>query len=149
MTPRDPEGQLYDIGDTALVRCPRCSSCATLTAAPHDDVVHVDLFCGSCGHAFARDCPSDKPLRPDDWYCGVSLWLQARCNDNVLWFVNEDHLDHVEQVVAQRARSRMQQREHGWSNGIHSEQVPDWLTDPVNRGAVLRALRELRALTEL
>ncbi len=107
MTPVMPLPEPSTFLDEVLVVCPRCSSRAVITNigdAPR-------LTCGECGYVRKGGAGTPRltwwTVRQDgrEPAFGLALWLSTECcGRNVLWALNEPHLDYLEGFVASTNR---------------------------------------------
>src|SRR5689334_20768560 len=95
--------------DEVLVECPRCANRAVVRHAADAP----RMTCGQCGNVL--DSSPDTPrlswwsVRQDgrEPAFNLRLWLTTECcGGNVLWALNEPHLDYLERFVASTQRDR-------------------------------------------
>ena len=107
------------------------------------------MTCGHCGHVI--DAAADTPRMT--WWSvrndgrepafGLRLWLTRECcGNNLLWALNEPHLDYMERFVASTQRDRDFPSPPG-NRGL-SYKLPKWMQLASNREDVLRAIGHLR-----
>ncbi len=132
--------------DEVLVACPRCSSRAVITnagGAPR-------LTCGECGYVREGDAGTPHltwwTVRQDgrEPAFGLALWLSTECcGGNLLWALNEPHLDYLERFVASTNRDHDFPSPPG-NRGL-SYKLPKWMQLASNRDELLRSITRLRA----
>ena len=124
----------------------------------------VQSHCSACGHRIKVTRPAaagtgsltvrclecGKVARHKVWYertlhesgaprfHGLDLWLQTMCAGNVLWALDEAHLDFLERYVSATLR------EQGRGNGSLASRLPRWIKSAENRDAVSAGLARLR-----
>ncbi|MEV6211915.1 hypothetical protein [Kitasatospora sp. NPDC051914] len=130
---------------TASGRCPTCGR-ALRYAAEHaawpGTVRDRELRCG-CGTASRHPVavrPSWRRNQGTDPVSGLSLWLCTGVRGHVLWALDADHLDAVEEYVAAVPRPPS----HG--NATLTSRLPVWIKSAKNRRDVLIGLGRLRDL---
>jgi hypothetical protein len=159
------EGQTWnDFAEVMYVRCPRCGRCAEVRRIANDEqeieaytakyggsknFLRIfsprKLSCGFCGYNRVRNERSLSRRGPYDWYFGVPLWLQTRCCGDVLWVLNEEHLDFLEGYVG--AKQRVKAGEEAiLRNSTMASRLPRWMKSAKNREEVLRGIGKLRVL---
>lgn len=128
-----------------LVQCPRCAHRAVVHAASKSP----RLTCASCG--YVREADSETPRwtwwsdRPDgrEPSFGQPLWLvEECCGGNVLWALNEPHLDYLERFVRSTSRDREFPSSPG-NRGL-AYKLPKWMQLARNRQELLRTISRLR-----
>jgi hypothetical protein len=145
--------KLHHFSYLFLVHCPRCDKCAEVVlkdkdiellegTAPYGDsylLAPRRLVCNKCG--YVKDWAGNKVVSNDskDWYFRQPLWLQIPCCGDLLWALNEDHLDFLEEYVQATLRE-------AHPNGTMASRLPDWMKSAKNREDVLKCIRKLRAL---
>ena len=126
-----------------LIECARCGRCATLRqfTYPRDkrSVLRLgECSCLHCGHQWSTRAGSDFVTRGP-------LWLRMPCHGNVLWILNREHLDFMEQFIGAELREeRMEER----SSRRLSSALPRWMLAAKNRKDVVRCLAKLREKLE-
>jgi hypothetical protein len=73
------------------------------------------------------------------------LWLRIPCHKNMLWILNREHLDFMEQYISAELR---EQRIPAMSSRSISSSLPRWLISAKNRDNVVRCLKKLREKLE-
>jgi ribosomal protein S27AE len=138
---REPWTFLVDV----LVECPRCSGRAVIHGA--GDAPR--LVCGECG--YVRD--SDRRTLRLGWDSvgqdgrepsfALPLWLATDCcGGNVLWALNEPHLDYLERFVASTNRDHDFPSPPGHRSLAYK--LPRWMQLGSNRDELLHSIRRLR-----
>jgi len=94
------------------------------------------LTCGHCGYPKSGNGP--------DCVSALDLWLQTPCCGQVLWALNEKHLDWLEGYVAATLRERKRSSEFGWSNKSLASRLPMWVKQAKNRSDILAGIGRLR-----
>lgn len=89
-----------------------------------------------------RSIGSSRSSNPSDPHFNRPLWLQTWCAGNILWAINEEHLEEMAGFVG------AQLREHGphCSSRAMLASLPLWMKRADNRAAVLAGLDRLRRL---
>ena len=144
---------LYDFTYLFLVRCPQCDKCAEVvlrdkvngriagTTSKRDSYLFAPrrLVCTGCG--YNKDWEGNKVASNDtrDWYFRQPLWLQIPCCGEVLWALNEDHLNYLEEFVAAGLREVH-------SGGTIASRLPGWMKIAKNREDVLKCINKLRTM---
>ena len=137
-----------------LVHCPRCDGCASVVLRDgrpqkQENVPFVKgsagpflprrLVCAQCGYVKDWDGQEIPMYDPHDWYFRQPLWLQIACCGEVLWALNKEHLDFLEEFISAGLRE-------AYPNGTMASRLPEWMKSAKNREAVLKCIRKLRAM---
>jgi hypothetical protein len=128
-----------------LVECEKCGQCATLRRfvfpSPPAKKLTRGKVCrlGDCsclhgGHQWS--VPADAAF-----FTAGPLWLKTPCHNHVLWILNRQHLDFLEQFVQAELR---EERLPSSSSRRMSAALPRWMLAGKNRDDVVRCLRKLR-----
>lgn len=126
-----------------LVTCETCGNCAVLRdfAYPGNQKGIQRLgecSCLHCGHQWSTPAGID-------FFTDGPLWLKIPCHKNVLWILNREHLDFMEQFISADLREeRMEER----SSRRLSSALPRWMLSGKNRDDVVRCLKKLREKLE-
>jgi len=127
-----------------LVACEKCGKCATLREfvfprKPKTMVLRLgNCSCLHCGHQWTVQAGVD-------FFSDGPLWLKIPCHKNVLWILNQPHLEFMEQFISADLREeRMPER----SSRRLSSALPRWLISGKNREDVVRCLKKLRERLE-
>lgn len=127
-----------------LVECPRCSRQAIIGNAGE-----APRMCGHCGHVLVTTAETPRvtwwSVRQDgrEPAFDLRLWLTTECcGGNVLWALNEPHLNYLERFVASTQRDRDFPSPAG--NRQLSYRLPEWMQLASNREELLRAMGRLR-----
>ncbi|HET9837246.1 MAG TPA: hypothetical protein VFR84_03360 [Candidatus Angelobacter sp.] len=126
-----------------LVACEKCGNCATLRkfTFPRDkrSVLRMgECSCLHCGHQWSTPAGADFVLRGP-------LWLRMSCHGNVLWILNREHLDFMEEFIGAELR---EERMEEVSSRRLSSALPRWMLAAKNRKDVMRCLGKLREKLE-
>ncbi len=126
-----------------LVACEKCGNCSTLRRFNFLRTRKLierwgDCVCLRCGHQWAA--------RVDvKFFTAGPLWLKTTVHKKVLWVLNREHLDFLEQFIeADLREERMPER----STHRLSSALPPWMLAAKNRDDVIRALKKLRKRLE-
>jgi len=126
-----------------LVACDKCGKCATLRKFTFPRTKKAiehrgECVCLHCGHQWS--------IRVDvAFFTAGPLWLKTTVHQNVLWVLNREHLDFLEQFIeADLREERMPER----STRRLSSALPPWMLAAKNRDDVVRALKKLRKKLE-
>ncbi len=131
--------------DEALVECPRCSQRAVVRSA----FEAPRLTCSHCG--YIRDGDAETPrltwwsVRQDghEPSFGLRLWLADECcGGNLLWALNEAHLDYLERFIASKSRDRDFPSPPG-NRGL-AYKLPKWMQLASARDELLHTIGRLR-----
>ena len=125
-----------DFDPEVFVICPQCGKRSTLQHRGLSAVPQYVLTCGHCGYS--------KPGNEPSWVSRLELWLQTPCCGQVLWALNEKHLNWLEKYVAAALRERKQSPKFSWSNKSLASRLPLWMKQAKNREAVLAGVGRLR-----
>lgn len=144
---------LYHFSYLFLVHCPRCDKCAEVVLKDKDvallegTVPYRDsylfaprrLVCNQCG--YVKDWEGNKVVSNDskDWYFRQPLWLQIACCGELLWALNEGHLNYLEEYVEATLRE-------AYPGGTMASRLPDWMKSAKNREDVLKCIRKLSGM---
>jgi len=146
---RNQQATLFDFLDEALVVCPNCANCATVTRAGSADsgsFVPHRLICAHCGLARTEQNAGLNRSwsgAPEDGFFHLPLWLQAPCCGHVLWAHNARHLRFLKAYVGAELRERRHDPEHGWLNKSLASRLPKWMQLAKHRESILRAIGKL------
>ena len=126
-----------------LIECARCGKCATLRnfTFPRDrkSVLRMgECSCLHCGHQWTTPADADFVIRGP-------LWLRMACHGNVLWVLNREHLEFLEQFIGAELR---EERMEEVSSRRLSSALPRWMLAAKNRKDVMRCLGKLREKLE-
>lgn len=143
--------KLHHFSYLFLVRCPRCDKCAEVVLKDNDPASQEGkptsgdsylfaprrLVCNHCG--YVAEWQGNKVVSNDsnDWYFRQPLWLQISCCGELLWALNEDHLDFLEEYIGASLRESYR--------GTMASRLPDWMKSAKNREDVLKCIGKLRA----
>ncbi|MFV1884892.1 MAG: hypothetical protein ACMZ7B_10420 [Balneola sp.] len=117
---KDNGVRLWELGDYRLIKCPKCSKPV--------DYYGYRLSCAQCGFI------DDKDHYPD-----YELFLKIDCCSEVLWAMNLEHLDFLEDYVSAKIRTRTPN-----INKSLASRLPQWIKSKKNRGQILKCLNKLR-----
>ncbi|KAB7709059.1 hypothetical protein F9802_02730 [Bacillus aerolatus] len=152
-------GSLLAYSDLFLVHCPRCSSCARIFTPSNAKGQNEPRYTGhESKRLVCSKCGLTKDIHPKrswnnlwtfnhelfdekqgvDWYFGLSLYLQAQCCGNNIWFFNLEHLDHIEEYIKKHLRPS-----ELYYLSMESR-LPAWMKRSKNRGEVLKVIDKLR-----
>jgi len=122
-----------------LVACKKCGNCATLRKL---DFLRTKKVIEQRGECVCLHCGHQWSIRVDvAFFTAGPLWLTTTVHQNVLWVLNREHLDFLEQFIAADLREeRMPER----STRRLSSALPPWMLAAKNRNDVVRALKKLR-----
>ncbi len=140
---KDVGNSLEEFAYEFLVVCPNCSKqCKVLLDGISDTNKLFQprkAICIHCG--FAKKWNGDKISagEPYDWYFGFPLWLQISCRDEILWALNADHLDFLEDYVSAKQREQLPNK-----NRSLISRLPVWVKSAKNRGEILKCIQKLR-----
>jgi len=73
------------------------------------------------------------------------LWLRTSCHGEVLWILNREHLEFMEQFIGAELR---EERMADLSSRRLSSALPRWMLAAKNRKDVMRCLEKLRERLE-
>jgi len=127
-----------------LVACEKCRKCATLREfvfqrKPKTAIRRFgNCSCLHCGHQWM--VPTGI-----HFFTSGPLWLQIPCHKNVLWILNQPHLEFMEQFIAADLR---EERMSEMSSRRLSSALPRWLIAGKNRGDIVRCMKKLREKLE-
>ncbi|MDA0269101.1 MAG: hypothetical protein O2890_12550 [Cyanobacteria bacterium] len=144
---------LADFQDQIWVRCPRCAAQARVyrvEPGPVDAFAPRRLACLHCGalKSWTARTIRYEPRDAVDPYFHCPLWLQTPCCGDVLWAYNRDHLDWLAAFVGADLRGRSADPQGGWVNRSLVSRLPGWMQAKHNREAILRAIGQLRSLSD-
>ena len=141
----DDDGTILEsFADEMLVECPNCARLCRVVPDPNATAsMHLlqsphKATCANCGFVATSDGKSLSVGTACDWYFGFPLWLQSNCNGEVLWALNERHLDWLKAYVS--ATYRLQKPNVSRSM---ASRLPNWIKGKHERRAVLRAINLL------
>jgi hypothetical protein len=126
-----------------LVACEKCGQCATLLefTFPRSKKYVLQMrkcSCLHCGHQWSA-------VAGADFFTNGPLWLKTPCHKHVLWVLNGEHLDFLEQfITADLREERMAEK----SSRRLSSALPRWMLSGKNRDDVVRSLKKLREKLE-
>lgn len=143
---------LYRFSTLFLVRCPRCGKKARVVIRDEysdgpqtlpqlrTDLLFAArrLVCTHCGYTAEWHHRKLKVDGPYDWYFRQPLWLQTPCCGEVLWTLNEEHLDFLEEFVRAGIRE-------SYGNATVASRLPVWMKSGHNREEVLHCIEKLRS----
>jgi hypothetical protein len=126
-----------------LVACEKCGQCATLrkfefSRQPRPASRFGQCSCLHCGHQWMAPAGIQ-------FFTRGPLWLKMSCRGNVLWMLNREHLDFMEQFIGAELR---EERMPGLSSRRLSSALPRWMLAAKNRKEILRCLKKLREKLE-
>ena len=126
-----------------LVACEKCGQCATLRnfifPRPKKSVLRLgECSCLHCGHQWTMPAGADFVVRGP-------LWLRMPCHGEVLWILNREHLEFMEQFIGAELR---EERMADLSSRRLSSALPRWILAAKNRKDVLLCLARLRERLE-
>jgi hypothetical protein len=126
-----------------LVTCEKCGQCATLLKflfprQPKQAWRFGQCSCLHCGHQWMAQAGFH-------FYTRGPLWLKMSCCGNVLWILNREHLEFMEQFIGAGLR---EERMEGLSSRRLSSALPRWMLAAKNRKDVVRCLKKLREKLE-
>lgn len=151
------------------VMCGRCGRIRSAEVAGWQGSAHAEIkkHCSWCGEYFSKSfeqcaprpstieepCPNCeavyifelywKPVGQasgSDPYFGYDLWYKMSCAGNVLWALNDRHLQFLRSYVGATLRTREPGR-----NASLASMLPGWLISAKNRAEVLKCLDRLAA----
>ncbi|MFM8327294.1 MAG: hypothetical protein ACKN9U_20740 [Pirellulaceae bacterium] len=138
---------LSEFMDELLVVCPRCQKQAHLLSGgslePASDSKHHRLTCGHCG--LVRDHLAIHPydIGAEIRGLGVRLWLVDACCGELLWAMNQRHLEFLIDWIGRLQRPRPQ-NEQGFVNRSLESRLPQWLLEARHRQEVLACCESLK-----
>ena len=150
---------LYTFADVFFVRCPVCSSCATVrkiepelahnfsqreASGPyrlHGVICYARLICRHCGHIKDLETDGYAYGSPTDWYFNLPLWFQMPCCGETLWAYNRPHLAYLKRYTEADLRD-----ECSYPNTGLARYLPKWMKIARNRDEVLRCINKLMQL---
>ena len=107
------------------------------------------VTCGHCGYVLESTADTPRltwwsiPQDGREAAFGLELWLTLECcGGNVLWALNEPHVDYLERLVASTQRDQEFPSPSG-NRGL-AYKLPKWMQVASNREELLRATRRLR-----
>ena len=148
--------RLNTFADVFYVRCPVCSSCATVrkiepefahnfalreVSGPNSWIgmaVFARTICTDCGHI--KDIKTDGYAygNPTDWYFDLPLWFQMSCCGETLWAYNRPHLAYLKRYIEADLRD-----ECSYPNTGLARYLPHWMKLAKNRDDVLKCINKL------
>lgn len=121
-------------------RCPACGHRIKVTRPAAAGTGSLAVRCLACGkvarHKVWYETSDHESGAPR--FHGLDLWLQTVCAGNVLWALDEVHLDFLERYVSATLR------EGGRGNGSLASRLPRWIKSAENRAVVSAGLARLR-----
>lgn len=138
---RLPTDTIRRINDFAplWVKCRECSSIAIANANWSNRACQCK--CESCGAIYQISITQDYARQ----FIELPLWLKADFRGKVLWAVNGEHLDFMEEIVAATLREKVVSRGMRISlNGAMPYNLPSWLLSAKNRPDLLRLIKKLK-----
>lgn len=162
----DSGEQIFDFSDEFLVECPKCQSLARVVLCNEDNgnipllYAARKLICVKCGLSkiWQRNkfigYQSGNKIEPGfnnfikiggnfDWYFQMPLWLQTECCGEILWALNQKHLEFIENYVADKMRKRTPN-----INRSLASRLPNWIKSAKNRREILKAIGKLKEKAE-
>lgn len=140
----DTRDCLCAFSDPILIKCPRCKHPGPMVLKAGERQSRSRgrrrFACLECAYAFEWS-PRTIVHSVGDWHARLPLLLQTLCCGDVLWALNEGHLEFLHQYVSSSLRERI-----GSSNASLASRLPQWIKSAKNRKVVLGAIRRLRAL---
>lgn len=136
-----PNKTIYDFYYRIYVKCPRCGCRANINKKnkKNSDLYSPEiLFCNSCG--FIKE---GKILLNSE---RTELWLRVQCCGYILWALNEEHLDYIENYIGARLREQERNPKLGWCNRNMANRLPKWMKNSKNRTEVLKGIQKLRKM---
>jgi DNA-directed RNA polymerase subunit RPC12/RpoP len=133
-----PNKSVYDFYNKIYIECPRCRSRAVITKKSMNKTELKDievLACEKCGYLkegsllYLQEHPE--------------LWLKVKCCGQILWALNENHLDYIEGFVKAMLREQVQS-DLGCYNQSIASRLPKWIQDSKNREEILKGISKLR-----
>ncbi len=113
-----PNKSIYNFYNKIYVFCPRCNLRATISKNNNEGIEFRNrdiLICSECG--YIKENPRLHIGQQ------LKLWLQVSCCGHILWALNEEHLDYLENHVRVMLRERVQD-DLGWHNQSVSSRLP-------------------------
>ena len=141
MQKRLPTNAIRRIKDFAplWVKCKECSSITTANADWNNRV--YPCKCESCGTIYQIPIAQEY----DRQFVDLPLWFKADFRGKVLWAVNGEHLDFLEEIVAATLREKVVRgRTRISRNGAMPYNLPSWLLSAKNRLDLLRVIEKLK-----
>lgn len=138
---RLPTNTIRRINDFAplWVKCKECSSIATANAEWSNRTCQCK--CKTCGAIYQIAIARDY----DRQFVDLPLWLKADFRGKILWAVNGEHLDFLEEIVAATLREKVVWGTARISlNGAMPYNLPSWLLSAKNRPDLLRVIKKLK-----
>jgi hypothetical protein len=138
---------LSEFMDDLLVVCPRCQKHAHLHSSPSPGMAADSrshrLTCSHCG--LTKDQISIHPhdVGPEIRGLGIQLWLVHACCGELLWAMNERHLEFLIDWIGRSQRPR-QRDEHGYVNRSLESRLPQWMLEARHRQEVLACCESLK-----
>jgi hypothetical protein len=123
---------LRQFSDYRIIKCPKCERPI--------DFRGQKITCTHCGYNRVFECEGFWGIPKA---VEITLFLNISCCGNVLWAVNEEHLDFLEQYVASELRERTPN-----INKSLASRLPQWIKSRKNRDEVLKAISKLRKSLE-
>ncbi len=145
---------IYNMMDEILVVCSRCQAKACITPVSCNSTFEPTCLlprrfvCRGCGllkewtgNGLRFDWYADPMC---DSYFGLSLWLQTKYRNHVLWAYNERHLLLLEQYIQAKLRQSKRVPQYGWHNQSLFSRLPKWMIVAKHRSSLLSAIAKLK-----
>lgn len=134
---------LEDFMAEILVKCPRCSKCAIYrTSSP---CTRAFFFSKRFAHAVPGKlvCPmcGFSKIIVDDMLDKMEAYLQTHCCNEILWALNEKHLEFLDGYVNARLRDKVPSKHPSLATNL-----PSWIKSKKNREQVVKGLERLRVM---
>lgn len=103
----------------------------------------VDVTCPSCGSVYDLTLhwwPIESGSGARDPHFGCELWYTTSCTGELLWAINDRHLEFLETYLSASLRSRQPN-----INRSLASRLPAWMTSTKNRAEVLKCIARLKA----
>ena len=121
------------------VKCKECESLATASANWGKRTGQCQ--CHSCGAIYQIPIAKEYARQMVD----LPLWLKADFRGKVLWAVNGEHLDYLEEIVGATLREKVVWGKTRISlTGAMPYNLPSWLLSAKNRPDLLRVIKKLK-----